>query len=143
MADISSVTAKVQSILVNNFNNVTLAKTGGFSLRNESARGFIEVQPFDDDSAKIVVYSPFLFKVVPSPELFEWVALNGGGYHFGYITAVEIDDGSITLAFKYSLLGNYLDEAELVNAILAVMTSANKIDDELKAKFGGEMYHED
>lgn len=143
MADIASVTAKVQSILTNNFNNVSLLKGGGFSMRNGSARGIVEVQPFGEESVKVMVISPFLYKVVPSPELFEWVALNGGGYHFGFITAIKVDDGSITLSFEYSLLGDYLDEGELVNALLAVLSSANKIDDELKAKFGGEMSYED
>jgi hypothetical protein len=136
------VKEKVQKILTTKFSHVELTQDG-FSLRHESARAFVRVWAHDDDSPIIIgVDCPVLFNVKPTPELFRYIALHGNDYIFGHLSADETDDG-IMIMFTHSLLGDYLDEDELGRAVAGVLGTGNDIDDELKAKFGGNLFHED
>ena len=46
--------------------------------------------------------------------------------------------GKLFLLMSHTLLGDYLDEAELSGALFAMLGTADKLDDELKEKFGGK-----
>ena len=52
----------------------------------------------------------------------------------------EGDEG-ITVTFSHNLLGDYLDAEELMYAVGGVASSADELDDELVAKFGGRTFH--
>ncbi len=43
-----------------------------------------------------------------------------------------------TSPWTHTLLGDYLDEEELHNAVGAVVTTADRLDDELQSRFGGK-----
>jgi hypothetical protein len=45
--------------------------------------------------------------------------------------------------FQHNLLGDDLDEPELMDALDAVALTSNKLDNELKTKFGGELFGTD
>jgi hypothetical protein len=95
----------------------------------------------DGDPCSIVRLScPILWEVPPSPELFEWVAKEGGNYFFGHVSAHDdsTSPGKLFLVMSHGLLGDYLDEEELSSAMYAVMGTADKLDDELKQRFGGK-----
>ena len=47
------------------------------------------------------------------------------------------------LGFSQRLLGDYLDEEELTHTVVAIAGTADILDDELQAKFGGKRFHED
>ena len=49
----------------------------------------------------------------------------------------------VMVALEHNLLGDYLDEAELVETVLLLANVADDVDDELKAEFGGERFHEE
>ena len=49
-------------------------------------------------------------------------------------------EGKFTLWLTHSLLGDYLDIEELKSAVATMANTADRLDDELKAKFGGERY---
>lgn len=145
MADtILIVKDKVQRILAANF-NVGLDPDGDFTLRHDSARVFIATELQGDGEEKRVLIHVFALMVmgVPeSPALFEHIALHADDYVFGHMAAARTEKG-ITVKFTHTLLGDYLDEQELVQTVVAVASVANRLDDELKAAFGGERFHED
>lgn len=45
--------------------------------------------------------------------------------------------------FTHSLLGDYLDEDELVRAVTGMLVVADEIDDELEKQFGGRRFHDE
>jgi hypothetical protein len=88
------------------------------------------------------ISSPILWSVPPSPQLFEWIAREGGRYYFGHVSAADDvrDQGKIFLSMNHTLLGDYLDEEELSAAMFAVLNTADQLDDELQKRFGGKRW---
>ena len=145
MANLAVIKSKVQDILAAKF-TVQLTDRGGFTLRHESARMFVDLKqrPGEPDSAVYVGFlCPVLFGLEPSPALFEYVALHADDFMFGHLSAHKADDGTITLFFSHNILGDFLDEDELMDAVIKVLGTANDLDDELQQKFGGNRFHED
>jgi len=97
----------------------------------------------DGDPRTVVeIKAPVLFKVKPTPKLFEWVAREGGDYWFGHLSVHDDDSGTVTIMMRHSLLGDYLDEPELMHALMGVLHTADRLDDEMQKKFGGERLKE-
>lgn len=147
MANVDQTMMKVQRIL-----------TGPMGLRI-SLQGSTIIVQFNDVSTRINVNvqdwgvdkngdpqtlvqlsAPILWEVPPSPGLFEWIAKEGSTYFFGHVSAHDDSDapGKLFLRMSHTLLGDYLDEEELNSALYAVLGTADKLDDELKQKFGGK-----
>ena len=59
---------------------------------------------------------------------------------FGSVNIDEEDGGTCFAFFKYNILGDHLDPAELVNAVSAVAFNADAMDDEVVERFGGKRY---
>jgi hypothetical protein len=93
-----------------------------------------------DPQTLVRLSSPVLWEVEPTPDVYKWIAREGGNYFFGHITAHDDSDapGKLFLLMSHTLLGDYLDEEELSSAMWGVLTTADKLDDELKQKFGGK-----
>lgn len=140
-ANLGIVKDKVQRILAENFNGVELGKAGNFTLRHESARLFIDFIP-QETRVIVNLVAPLLLKVTPTPELFHYIAVHGDDYIFGHLSADETDDGVVVL-FSHALLGDYLDDEELLASVRGVLGGGNELDDELQAQFGGTKFHED
>jgi hypothetical protein len=85
----------------------------------------------------VLVTAPILWGVSPTPDLFEWVAREGGSRWLGHVEVQDSDDGKVNLIFSHTLLGDTLDQPELETAVWGLLTVADTWDDELKAKFGG------
>ena len=139
-SNLAAVKDKVQKILTNAFNAVEVDKEGRFSLRYESARLFVRVWE-RGDRVLISLECPILFDVKPTPELFKYLALHGDDFIFGHLSASEGTDG-ILVMFTHTLLGDYLDEQELLQAAIGVLGNGNDLDDELQGQFGGEKMHD-
>ena len=93
----------------------------------------------DGDPASLVQLTcPILWEVDPSPALYEFIARQS--YYFGHVTAHDdtSSPGKLFLMMSHTLLGDYLDEEELSSALYAMLGTADKLDDELKEKFGGK-----
>lgn len=88
----------------------------------------------------VLINAPILVGVAPTPELFEWVARNGGSRWFGHVEVWDAREpaGSVSLVMSHTLLGDYLDEKELSSAMWGVLGAADVWDDELQPKFGGK-----
>lgn len=147
MANVDQTMMKVQRLLTGpmglriQLNGDTIA----VQFTDVSTRVNIAVQEWgtnkDGDPASLVRIScPILWEVNPSPGLYEWIAREGGNFFFGHVTAHEdsTSAGKLFLVMSHTLLGDYLDEEELSSAMWAILGSADKLDDELKGKFGGK-----
>jgi hypothetical protein len=146
MADSTVPQAKqrVRETLEGSFDEVEFDADGNASFRYGSARVFVHVREFDDDSAVVVLESPIVTGAQLSAELYEYVATEAAPHEFGHLKVVPNDDGSTaTINFTHSLLGDYLDDMELRVAAVAVAFTADDLDDKLCTQFGGEKYHAD
>lgn len=145
MGDISRVRDKVQGILAREF-QAELEQDGGYGIRYESARLLIDIEqdPEADDAPVLIsLMAPLVFNLQPSADLFEYVATHSADYYFGHLVATRMDDGSIMVSSHHTLLGDFLDDEELIRAVVVVLSSADTVDDEIKNRFGGERYYEE
>ena len=77
-----------------------------------------------------------------TPELYKWVATEGQAYFFGHPGVVERENGLGDIHFRHNLLGDFLDPEELKWGVLALGDTADDLDDELQARFGGKKFTE-
>ena len=141
--DVAAVRTKVQQYLTQNFSNINVDKDGDFSLRHGSTRLFVKTRTRDTaEFTWVTLEVPLLFEVAETPAVFEHVALHADDYIFGHLNAYRGDKGLI-IYFTHSLLGDYLDEEELVKAVGLMLNVADDLDNELKEKFGGTVFHEE
>lgn len=138
-----SQTRTVVRRFLSRLGTVDVGKDEIFSMRNGSTRVFVAVEDFGDGDTWIRIFCPVLTGVSPSPELFEYVALNAGNYRYGTVSAEKESDGAIRLLLTHGILGTYLDPEELRIAVALLADSADTIDDQLKQMFGGVRFHED
>lgn len=144
MATVAETKERVQRFLTQ-LATVNIDEQGRYSIRHESARVFVEVEDFGDGDTWVRLVSPLLYGVTLGPELYEYVALHSDDLKYGTLTVRKDpeDAGKGALFLGYGLLGTTLDPDELKLAVGMLVTSANRIDDELKVTFGGERFHED
>ncbi len=130
---------KVDTYLAEAFDEVE-SVDGGWSIRYGSCRVNIRVDVFDEDSSVVHVESPVVTGAAASPELYRYVATAAGVHEFGHLGVREEADGTATITFGHSLLGDFLDPAELRTAVVAVSFTADDLDDKLAAEFGGRVH---
>jgi hypothetical protein len=141
--DLVTARGKVQGFLTQNFGDVNIDKDGDFSLRHGSARIFVRTLTREEvDFTWVSLDIPLLSGVKETPEVFEYIALHADDYMFGHLNAVRTDDG-LRIFVSHALLGDYLDEQELLRAVGAMLGTAEDLDDELKTQFGGQRFYED
>ena len=144
MANTERVKAKVQEILSQSFNGVTLERSGDLSLRHGSSRAFVRVWAKEGAEATFVAVTvPLLFDVKSTPALYEYVALHADDYIFGHLSLYRNDNGNMQVFLTHNLLGDYLDAEELAHAVAGMLGVADDIDDQLQAQFGGTKFHEE
>lgn len=147
MSDVDQTMMKVQRILTGPMGlRISLqGNTISVTFTDSSTRVNLTVQDYGvnkagDPSSLVQLSSPILWEVDPSPALYEWIAREGGKYYFGHVSAYDDTSapGKLFLNMSHTLLGDYLDEEELHWALYAILGTADKLDDELKEKFGGK-----
>ena len=143
MPTIDEVKAKVQRILVSH-ESVRLGRDGEFILEHNSARLFVEVEEgFGDDGVLIRFNIPMLKDVPVTPALFEYAATEGQLFRLGSIIVGVQDGGKLAnVWFKYSIVADDLDESELMTSAYVLMVNCDKLDNQLQARFGGEVVGE-
>ena len=146
MATVEATTQKVQRILVDAFNDVRLRKNGGFLLEVGSTAAFVEIQEWTADSegnprSLVYIWAPVGRDVKPTEDLFHWAAVDGQQYRLGSVSVIENKDtGTCFVQFDHTILGDYLDPAELATAVGAVMYTADDLDEIVHDRFGGKRY---
>ena len=130
--------------------NVTLQKNetlmidvAGSDTDDISTNAFIDFDEFDGKNGTtsfVEISAPILRQVPESEELYKWISVAGTSFRIGCVEAFPEENGTVFLRYKYALLADYLDEAELKNALFAVLLTANELDEDLQTKFGGKRY---
>jgi len=123
---------------VSSFDEVDMEEDGTASLQYGSARVYITVDTFDEDEAVVKVCAKVVSGAKPTPELYHTLATHQS--EVGHLYAVEEPDGTVTINFSHSLLGEFLNPAELRMTIVAVAYAADQLDDGLAASFGGTVH---
>src|SRR5262249_34069199 len=91
--DVASTRAKIQNFLTANFNDVSVDKDGDYSLRNGSARIFVNTWTREEvDWTAVSLERALVSGVEESPEVFEHVALHADDYMFGHLNVRRSDD---------------------------------------------------
>lgn len=142
MANIDVVKAKIQRILVEELELNVMLRPGGIEVKFESTAVHVIVgESGEGENARVLItiFAPMLYAVPESPEVYKWIATEGGSYNFGHALWRADDEhpDKGTIVFRHVLLGDYLDSAELSIAFMLIASTAEGLDDELKAKFGG------
>jgi hypothetical protein len=143
LATAEEIAPKVQRILVAGFNDVRLTKDGGFALSAGSTTAYVEPKDWAPDSegnprSLVRVWAPIGHDVPITPELYKWAATEGQSKWFGSVTVMPDEEGKLAfMMFDLTLLGDFLDPAELVNAVGAILFTADELDDIVHDKFGG------
>lgn len=140
-ANVLGVKDKVQRYLVDLFGGVQVDRDGDFTFRQGSTQVWVSVVPFHEANTAVQVFALTNMEVPPTAELFHHVATQNA-YAFGHLHCRE-KDGKITVQFSHTLLGEFLDPDELKTAVFMVAGVADGVDDEIKAKFGGRLFHEE
>jgi hypothetical protein len=145
VANVDQTMMKVQRILTGPMglrislsgNTITVTFTDVSTRVNVSVQDW-GVDKNGDPQTLVQLSSPILWEVDPTPAVFEFIARSS--YYFGHITAYDDSSapGKLFLVMGHTLLGDYLDEEELSSAMYAILGTADKLDDELKGKFGGK-----
>lgn len=146
MASVEQTMMKVQRIMTGPMGLKVMVDGDGFRVTFSEASSFLQVRVFEwgkDDEGEprtvVLVTAPILREVPPTPELFEWVARKGGSRWFGHVEVHDIEGSdNVNLLFSHTLLGDFLDHAELETVMWGVLSMADKTDDELQEKFGGK-----
>lgn len=134
------VRQKVQHFLTKHA-RVELDRDGDFSVRFGSARVFIRVWDWGDGDTVLSLWAPVVMGATRSPELYEHIATNADSYVFGHLGLEARDDGTVDISLSHRILGDFLDEPELMHAVTALVQTADKLDDDLAARFGGRTFH--
>jgi hypothetical protein len=141
MATVDQVKNKIQRMLTNRFGTVKIDKDGDFVVVFESAVVFVRVSQWTDTQTIVTIQCPLVVDVKISPELTFWIASEGQKFIFGSCRLnPDENQKSGWIYFEHNLLGDDLDEPELMEALDAVVLTSNKLDNELVGKFGGKLF---
>lgn len=141
MSDVEGVKERVQAFLAS-VGTVTIDRDGDFVVEAGSTRAFVTVRPHGNGEATVVVITaPVLLNVPLTPELYRHIAVNSSEYFFGHLMLIELEGKNTGLVLmRHTLLGDYLDKDELFYAVFGVASSADEVDDQLRAQFGGDLH---
>lgn len=99
-----------------------------------SALAQTAVLPWGDDDAVVTTRSYVVTGVEPDPELMHFLLRANADLQFG---GFGIDaDGDIV--FQHSIVGSTCDREELQASVLAVVRTADRFDDQIVARWGGQ-----
>lgn len=123
--------------------DVRMDSDGDVVIRHESAVCWVSVDQWGEPTNEgrdivVQVRAPIIWDAKRTSALYEWVATEGQKFMIGRVACNQAKDASLTnVFFEHNLFGDNLDEPEIVNVVLLVLTTANRLDDELVTKFGG------
>ncbi|MGE0556501.1 MAG: hypothetical protein AB7R55_24005 [Gemmatimonadales bacterium] len=149
MATLDQTLLKVQRLLTGPMGLRVDLDGNGFLVRFQDASTAVRLQVRDwgtdreGESRTLVLISALILRgVQPTPQLFEWVARQGGSRWFGHVEVHDDRDnpGTVYLLLSHTLLGDFLDEKELETAMYAVLGGADSWDEELQKQFGGKRW---
>lgn len=142
MPTVDQVKMRVLKMLSSHM-DVRMDDDGDILIRHESAVCWVSVNQWGtptNEGRDIVVQvrAPIIWEAKRTPALYEWVATEGQKFMIGRVACNPDDNASLTnVFFEHTLFGDNLDEPEIVHTVGLVLSTANRLDDELVVKFGG------
>lgn len=137
MATVEDVRAVVQGYLQEHLSVIEL-RGDQFLVRHGSTACSIVCHDWGDGNVIVKLMAMVLQDVPLSEALYEGIGREAGTHLFGALMLVEDPDGLHgDLFFHHTLLGDTLDEAELMFALTAVVETADHLDNEFQERFGG------
>lgn len=106
-----------------------------FMARHGSTIMYVSVGALGDGEAAITVGANVVAGAQITPELMAHLLTYNNGSLFGAF-GINPKDGTIT--FDHSIIGSTCDQKELGTSMAYVSATADRLDDELIAKFGGK-----
>ena len=138
MTEVDRVRGEVQKYLQNNFDVIELHGEA-FFVRSGSTGVDITVAAWGKSDVMIRLSSLVLSDVERNDEFYIELGKRSGVHIFGNLHAIpNEDERTCCLYFEHNLLGTTLDEGELMWALSALAQTADEMDDELQALFGGK-----
>jgi hypothetical protein len=137
--DVATAKARVEAVLANMFGQVQNHPDGGYAVDAGSVRVFVAVRPVDE----IVLVRVFSITNVDVPVDGDLPAFLLGLNFSMAIGRFSIDTGSRAVWFDHVLGADELDDGTLSRTVAAVAQTADKYDDEVKARFGGRTFREE
>ena len=137
MADKNEVRMQVQRYLEKNL-DVLEVRGENFFVNFGSSGCQISCTEWGETSVIVKLLAYVLGEVPITDDL--WIALGkmSGEHVFGVLHAVPDQGGdTCTLYFGYNLVGDTLDEGELMWSLSALVKTADDLDDELQERFDG------
>jgi hypothetical protein len=120
---------------------VRIDKDGDFVVTNQSAVVFVGVKLWGDEDVIVSLRCPLVMDVELTDALCRWVAIEGQEFVLGSCSINPDSEGKTGwIYFRNNIVGNDLDESELLESLAAVAVTGNQLDDELHQKFGGKMF---
>jgi hypothetical protein len=121
---------------------VEIDKDDDFVIRHNSAVVFVSVIPgFGEGGVVIRVRSPLVAKVPITYDLCRWIAVEGQNYLLGRAWLVPNEGGADGwVFFGHAITADDLDESELMDAIYAVTYTSDNLDNDLRDRFGGDLF---
>jgi len=141
MANLDAIRSRVQRMLTDSFDRVEIDRDGDFVIRYESAVTYVSVEEGFGDGSVVSLRCPLICDVKITDQLCRWVATEGQRFLLGgcYLNPNE-NPTTGWVFFKYSITADDLDESELKNAVGAVVVTSNRLDNELRDRFGGKLF---
>jgi hypothetical protein len=132
------VRTRVRRLLTDRLGTVTVDRAGDAVIEHGTVRVFVSVNDAPDGNHTIItVNSVTNWDLEPDPGLFRYVATRSNDIAFGTLSVVERRDRKCNVNLHYAMLGDTVDPDDLLNAVSAVATVADEVDDEVVRRFGG------
>lgn len=105
-----------------------------FWIRHGSALAQVSVFPWSDDDATIGVRSWVVTDVEITPDLALHLLRQNDNMRFGAFGVDDDDD----IFFEHTIVGATCDKEELRASVLAVLATADEVDDQIVQRWGGQ-----
>ena len=136
---LKTLRSTIEKYLSESFGNYLKDQKNNFIMQAGSARVMIIPVDWVEGQTLVRVFSIINLGAPITPELTKFLATENAKLLFGKFSLDEINKA---IAYELNLLGDFLNRKELEVAVKSIAFTADKYDDEIKAKFGGKMLGE-
>lgn len=146
-AAVNAVRQKIQTVLLRD-TEIGLDPQGRLTVDRGSTRVYINFAPQElTETVYVTLTAPIAFYVPMTPALYEYIARESDKWFWGHIcmSPYPEDGDNAGTAYIYltdTLLGDFLDPLEVTIPVLAVVNTANAMDEDFTKEFGGVRYSE-
>lgn len=138
MSSAHQLISDIRSVLSREFH--TPEVSGDLELQLAAGSTVCRVAVAESERGQLLVYVlAFILGDVPaSASLYEYLALHSDDWVFGHLCAARDDrTDTVVVSIRHTLIGNHLNNDDLVETVRHLSLTANELDDVLRSQFGG------